>query len=346
LRMGTIHQFLYRTGVVWKTAIASALSWEAARLAGSDHPYLAPLSAILCLQATLDKSIRFGVQRILGTIAGVLVTACLAPYIGMNAWSLGLTLSVTAAAMYGARLNKAAIDQVALSILLVLYFQNLSPSYGLDRIRDTLIGCAVAIVIHMFAYPPNFTKKAIREWYAYTDHLADLFSRSCHWLKQDGSAPAGDALQDDARKLYDELDRTIDQFGQAATSLHFHPFTRSSRTVLQQFQAQMVHLKQGYDHLTGMLRTLAEWSRSGEMNASDREAWAPRLSVAADLIRDWKSKMQLVEQGKGEYFIPTVDASGLAAAAPIDPASSRSPAVYRYAYALHNDLLQLSDDFA
>lgn len=343
--MRKTHQFLYRTGVVWKTAIASALSWEAARLAGSDHPYLAPLSVILCLQATVDKSIRFGVQRILGTIAGVLVTAYLAPYIGMNAWSLGLTLFVAAAVMYGVGLNKPAINQVALSILLVLYFQNRTPSYGIDRIRDTLIGCAVAILIHMFAYPPDFTKKAIREWYAYTDHLAALFARSCHWLTQDGSAAAGDALQDEARKLYDELDRTIDQFGQAATSLRFHPFTRKNRNVLHQFQAQMIHLKQGYDHLTGMLRTLTEWSRSGEMEKPDREAWAPRLNVAADLIRDWKSKMQLIEQGKGEYFIPTVDASRLATA-PIDPAYPRPPAAARYSYALYNDLLQLSDDFA
>ena len=66
-----------KTSLVWKMAIASAVSWEVAKLVGSNHPYLAPLSAILCLQATIDQSIRFSFQRIVGTAIGVILTAYL-----------------------------------------------------------------------------------------------------------------------------------------------------------------------------------------------------------------------------------------------------------------------------
>ncbi len=48
-----------KTSLVCKMAIASAVSWEAVKLVCSDHPYLALLSVILCLQPTIDQSIRF-----------------------------------------------------------------------------------------------------------------------------------------------------------------------------------------------------------------------------------------------------------------------------------------------
>ncbi|WP_090823442.1 aromatic acid exporter family protein [Paenibacillus sp. yr247] len=62
------------TGSVWKTALAASLSWELARCAGSNHPYLAPLTVKLCIQITVSQSIQFAWQRVLGTIVGVAFT--------------------------------------------------------------------------------------------------------------------------------------------------------------------------------------------------------------------------------------------------------------------------------
>src|SRR3954447_15545406 len=54
--------------LIWKMAVASAISWEIAKLAGSNHPYLAPLSVILCLQTTVNRSIQFSYHRMVGTV--------------------------------------------------------------------------------------------------------------------------------------------------------------------------------------------------------------------------------------------------------------------------------------
>ena len=51
--------------LVLKMVIGSAISWELAILFGSKYPYLGPISLILCIQATLLKSIRFGVARMI-----------------------------------------------------------------------------------------------------------------------------------------------------------------------------------------------------------------------------------------------------------------------------------------
>ncbi|WP_276351688.1 FUSC family protein [Cohnella caldifontis] len=340
--MKKFHLLLSRTNLVWKMALASSVAWEAARAAGSHHPYLAPLSVILCLRPTVEQTVRFGIQRVLGTIAGVLAAVSVVRYVGMNAWSLGLMILAANAAAYGMGFKKSAMDQVAFSILLVLYFQTRFPSYGLDRVRDTAVGCAIVLIFHVFVYPPDFTKKAVQALYAFTDQLSARFDNAAERLERGCPADLGSMLQKEGRKLFDELKKTADEFGNADRSLRYHPFVRKSRTILQQFDEQSIHLKQGYAHLTGMLRTLAEWSQSGNMSEEDRKSWAERMSAAASLIREWKRKMQMVEQGKGAYFIPGVDASILEK--PPD-STSRSAGDARFAYALHNDSLQLLHDF-
>ncbi|GER66491.1 hypothetical protein BpJC7_06660 [Weizmannia acidilactici] len=54
--------------IIWKIAIASSLSWEIAKSAGSHHPYLAPLTVILCIKAMPDQTISFAVNRMIGTM--------------------------------------------------------------------------------------------------------------------------------------------------------------------------------------------------------------------------------------------------------------------------------------
>jgi hypothetical protein len=60
---------------ILKMSAASGIAWELAKLAGSKHPYLAPLSVILCVQTTILQSVQYSVHRLLGTIVGVLLTA-------------------------------------------------------------------------------------------------------------------------------------------------------------------------------------------------------------------------------------------------------------------------------
>lgn len=170
-----IADFIRNNGIVWKMPLAAALSWEAAKWAGSNHPYLAPLTAILCIQITVSKSIQFAWQRVIGTIAGVLVTSYIAPYIGLNGWSIGLLLLLGSIIVWRMNLDHAVTIQVAISILLVLYFQSKMPSYPYDRIRDTVIGAVVAVLIHILLFPPDSINTAEQKMIRFADHLTVLF---------------------------------------------------------------------------------------------------------------------------------------------------------------------------
>lgn len=91
--------FLEQTAVVWKTALGSAIVWELARLTGSKHPYLAPLTFILCLQASVGQSLRYALYRSVGTVIGVVMIGLFAKSIPVTAWALAITLLLSTAVL-------------------------------------------------------------------------------------------------------------------------------------------------------------------------------------------------------------------------------------------------------
>jgi len=141
--------------IVLKMALASGLAWEIAKLAGSKHPFLAPVSVVLCMQSSLSKSLQFSYWRVLGTVFGVIVTAWAARYFPMNGWTLGLIIVLAGALSLAFSRNETLIREVALSVALVLSLQKQSGVYASDRIRDTFIGVVVALAVHYLVFRPK-----------------------------------------------------------------------------------------------------------------------------------------------------------------------------------------------
>jgi uncharacterized membrane protein YgaE (UPF0421/DUF939 family) len=331
----SLYHFIYQTSIVWKIALASALSWEVARLIGSSHPYLAPLSVILCLQVTVGESIRYGFQRVLGTIAGVLFTAYLTPYVGMNAWSLGLMILVASLVIKLMGFNKIVINQVALSILLVLSFQT-QTSYSVDRIRDTFIGCAIAIFINMILIPPDFTEKAIQEVKTYTEYLANSFKKMGQWLRS-GTTVGEEELQVNSGTLLKDLKKTMDQLDQAEQSIRYHPFIKKNRTLLLHYQKQVIYLYQGSAHLSNILQTLSEWMKNEEIAPEERYFWAERMKRIENYFTQWKKGM---EQSKPDFDLQSEVIHEMKNWSS-DFLLPHSKMAYRFAFALQNDTLNL-----
>lgn len=332
-----LYAYLHRTSIVWKTALAAFLSWEIAKLFGSAHPYLAPLTVILVLQVTVDKSIKFAAVRVIGTIVGVLLTAFVAPYLGAHGWSLGLAILVIAGLAKWLKADQQMIHQIALSVLLVLYFQTQAPGYAFDRIRDTLIGAVLGVLINMLVFPPDFTKQATRSLFRLTDHLWECFKKAAMWLEN--GCPPGDtaALKSESKTLLDELHRTMKQLNRAAKNMRYHPFAGNKREMLQQLQQQFMGLRQGYAHLTGMIRTLAEWSTDGHMTPEDRTVWSGHMHTLASCIVDWKDRTEQLTSGRQPAAVP--------GQRPVPITLPNEMEKDRHRFALYNDAIQLFQDF-
>jgi uncharacterized membrane protein YgaE (UPF0421/DUF939 family) len=120
---------------ILKMSAASGMAWELAKLAGSKHPYLAPLSVILCVQTTILQSVQYSLHRLLGTVIGVLLTIWAVDVLSLNGWTLAMLIALVSAAALLLRRNESNIHEVALSVLLVFSMQKHSNHYGFDRIH-------------------------------------------------------------------------------------------------------------------------------------------------------------------------------------------------------------------
>lgn len=269
--------FIEQTAVVWKMALGSIIVWELARLTGSRHPYLAPLTLILCLQATALKSVRYALYRSVGTVIGVLIIGTFAKSIPVNAWALGIALFMTAVLMKIFRANDMLIHQVALSILFVLYFEHHSSGYAWDRAKDTLIGAIIGVAFVIFLFPPNEVKKTRQAMKQFAWHVVatiDLVTDRLH-----EHLPHSDLnLAQHCNALLNELG----QMGQSLTKLEQGlPFAiYIKKTEVKDLQQKFGVIRDACVHLV-----VLSGSFTDDMTNQQREQWGERLRNLAIALR-------------------------------------------------------------
>jgi len=320
--------------VVWKIPLAASLSWQFAKWAGSNHPYLAPLTVILTIQITVTKSMQFAWQRILGTIAGVLFTAAVAPYVGLSGWSIGLFLLVGAIVVARLNLDHAVMIQVALSILLVMYFQSKMPSYPLDRIRDTLIGAIVAVLIQMLIFPPDSVNKATKKLIHFADHLSNHYVNAAQWVEHGCSSSEAQTMDTELQTLFQELHQATTEWDKAELSLRYNPLAQKKRNTLIQLSRQLSQLRLGYANLSDMIRVFMKWSKSGSFTKEDQRIWADHMNTLAELVKEWKN---LSTAPAIHGFVPNTPVLQIKVPAHMEN--------YQYANALYVDAEQVIQDF-
>lgn len=135
--------------LIWQIAIGSTLAWELAKFLGSEHPYLAPLSVILCLHSTLNKTVGLSIKRVFGTMIGIIVTVLISSHIKISGINLGLLILLGCFIAKWLKFDKIVIHQVAITLLFVFVLEHQEKNYAIDRMRDTLVGVVTAVLIQM-----------------------------------------------------------------------------------------------------------------------------------------------------------------------------------------------------
>ncbi|WP_159888166.1 FUSC family protein [Paenibacillus puerhi] len=281
-----------KTSLVWKMAIGSAVSWEVAKLVGSNHPYLAPLSLILCLQPTIDQSIRFSFHRIVGTAIGVILTAYIVSHLYMNGWILGLLMLGGTYIAKWLRLDKTVLHQVALTILLIFTFERNSKDYALDRIIDTIIGVIIAILIHMLLFPPDFTKKAAESFKKLAHQLSETLLELSKWVQLEWGQGKGNIVEYKVNNLLQELNMTKEILQTASKSLKFNPISKKHKIILSRYQMEMQKMNAGYEYISNIVKTLKEWEKEGTLSSSDKMELGNDLKVLSEFFEDLKGIQQ------------------------------------------------------
>ena len=142
-----------------KTTLAVVASYLIAELLHvSDHPVVAPLTALLVVQLTLYRTFAHGIGQVGGVLAGVVVAVGLANLVGFTWWSLG---AVVALSLLVGRLLRLGphLFEVPISAMLVLEVGG-GEAVAAARILEALIGAAVGIAVSVLIAPPLYLQPA------------------------------------------------------------------------------------------------------------------------------------------------------------------------------------------
>ncbi|MCM3737972.1 aromatic acid exporter family protein [Bacillus cytotoxicus] len=317
---------------ITKIALASGVSWEIAKMLGSKHPYLAPLTVILSMQETVQHSAVYAFYRIIGTIFGITVTVFIISYLEVNGWTIGLLLLGGMLLPVILRVHKTIIHQVALTILLVFVFVHKTNYYVSDRIRDTIIGALIAIIVHMVIFPPNYVKEARSTLNQFGLHLVQLFEKTALWVTTNCDIATGQHLRKSTTTLLQELHEVQKDFKLAGKSLKLNPFPKNKKQILKQNELILSQLKTGYIYISSIQNTFNDWSKTDMISKADQQQWAVQLQMLGKYI-----EKQIIQSSENhQNFKYPLDVSSISVQVNISPELE----LYRYKLSLYNDTLK------
>lgn len=223
-------------------------------LPGSSQPVLAPLTALLVVQATRYQTMRSAVQRVASVVAGVVVALGFTAAVGFTWWSLGLVIAVALAIGSVLGLGDHMLE-VPISAMLILSLDSGSAATG--RVVDTLAGAAAGLVGGMIFVRVR-TQPA-------EDSIGEFSRRLAGLLDEIASGLAGGCWADEtetwlarARSLASELQQVDDTLGEAEDSLRLTPRAlRSDRTAVP-LRNGLEALELATANIRGLTRSLTD----------------------------------------------------------------------------------------
>lgn len=146
-----------------KTAISVFICILVFELIGRHNPLFACIAAVVCMQSTIENSIKFGVNRIVGTVIGGII-GILFLIIGINISNRFLYLAfVSSGIIFVIYINNLIKKSGAVAISCVVFLAiliytnsyeaaslNNALSYSINRIIDTIFGIVVSVIINLF----------------------------------------------------------------------------------------------------------------------------------------------------------------------------------------------------
>jgi Aromatic acid exporter family member 1 len=249
--------------------------------AGTSRPVLAPLTALLVLQASLFQTIRSGIRKVISVIAGVLIAVALSALVGFSWWLLALLIAGALALGQVLRLGDDMLE-VPISAMLIFASAGLHAA-ATGRIVDTLVGTVAGLVGGLVFAPVRIqsAREAVGEL---ADRLAGLLDQMAGDLT-DGFDPAraNDWLSQTGA-LRGEIERVDDTLRQAEESVRLNPRTLRTTDALPDTEVALRGGLESLEHATLRLRGLAR----SVLDSS-------RIATAASPIRDEQTRAQLAE---------------------------------------------------
>jgi uncharacterized membrane protein YccC len=169
-----------------RTAVALAISVAVAKSVPLEHPFWIVLGTLSALRFDALGTGRTAWQAIVGTTAGVLVSAGVVYLVGPDTtvWWLLLPVALFAAAYTPSAVNYA-VGQASFSFVVIVLFSVMTPP-GMDlpaaRWLDVMLGLAVSLVVSLLMWPRGVIETLYRRLDEAMTAAADFYVASGDWI--------------------------------------------------------------------------------------------------------------------------------------------------------------------
>lgn len=236
----------------------SALAYLAAlALPVSHQPVLAPLTALLVVQATMYQTIRSAFQRVASVVAGVVVAVTFAAVAGFTWWSLAIVIAVGLVIGQVLRLGNHLLE-VPISAMLILSVDTRAAATG--RITETLVGAAAGMLGGLIFAPLRLqpAEEAIEDL---SRQLAMLLDAIAGDLAAGAAAVTAGEHLSQARALGREIQRVDRALAEAEDSLRLNPRAWSFPHAASVLRGALESLEHAATTMRGLARSVADASQ-------------------------------------------------------------------------------------
>src|SRR6266852_728317 len=268
---------------------------------GSTRSVLAPLTALLVVQATLFHTIRSAIQKVLAVTAGVLAAVAVAAYVPFSWWVLGLLIAGTLVLGIVLRLREEILE-VPISAMLI--FSVDSHAAATSRITETLVGAAAGLAAGLVFAPLRVqpAKDAVGDL---SRQMADLLGQMADGLAEAPEPRRAAEWLDRTRALRGEIERVDDALAQAEESVRLNPRRLRFRDPAAGLRDGVDTLERAATDMRVLARSVADSARIDSEHSPVREAdtRARLAAVIAELSAAVRAYGQLLEADPvpGEY---------------------------------------------
>jgi hypothetical protein len=278
-----------RTAKTTLAVVASFLLAEWLHL--SDHPVVAPLTALLAVQLTLYQTLMHGLGRVGGVLAGVVVAVVMGNVVGLTWWSLG---AVVAGSLVVGRLLRLGphLFEAPISAMLLLEV-GAGGELALSRVSEAVVGALVGIAVSALIAPPLYLQPAGAAIGDLAERMAGFAREFADGLRGPWSRTAADHWLNQARAVHAEVVHADVTIARAEESARLNPRRRRAREAQPRLRTTLVGLERCHITLRTLARAVLDRTyfvpvieQSVAFTPEQRAALADVLTTAADAIED------------------------------------------------------------
>ena len=261
-----------------KISLSAGLAWALAQLVlHSASPIWAPITASLIALLTVRASVKDAAQKVLAVVVGLVVAIVLGGLIGLHAWSIAIIVGIGFVVGKVLRLAPGAAAQIPISGLFVLA---LGTGQVRERVLDTLIGAAVAVLVNLVVIPPNHVNAGRRSVADLSDRIVGSLGVMADGLAAPWRAEHAAGWLRSAREQSSVAAAAESDVDQAEQSLALHPGRGSWTGPLARTQQALDTLLIVEVQVRVVARTLRDTAQKVRSSGGDQ----PPYPMTADVL--------------------------------------------------------------